>query len=259
MVSAAKLNRAEDTIRRARPYAVKLRTVVSSLSGKLTPDDNPLFRDQDVKRVAVVLMTSDRGLCGGFNANLCKLLARTLHEEGVDSAEMHIVGRKGRDFFRRTNHQIAADYPDARPEQHLDIVFTVLDGLTARFAVEELDKVYLVFNEYKSILTQEPTIQTLLPIRPLEDTEEVEEQEVLFEPDVEELIGPLVQQYIQNQMYTAWLGTLAGEHAARMTAMDSATKNAGEMIKQLNLYYNRSRQAAITKELIEIISGAESL
>ena len=259
MVSAAKLNRAEDTIRRARPYAAKLRTVVSSLSGKLTPDDNPLFRDQDGKRVAVVLMTSDRGLCGGFNANLCKLLARTLHEEGVNSAEMHIVGRKGRDFFRRTNHQIAADYPDARPEQHLDIVFTVLDGLTARFAAEELDRVYLVFNEYKSILTQEPTIQTLLPIRPLEDTEEVEEQEVLFEPDVEELIGPLVQQYIQNQMYTAWLGTLAGEHAARMTAMDSATKNAGEMIKQLNLYYNRSRQAAITKELIEIISGAESL
>jgi F-type H+-transporting ATPase subunit gamma len=204
-------------------------------------------------------MTSDRGLCGGFNANLCKLLARTLHEEGVDSAEMHIVGRKGRDFFRRTNHQIAADYPDARPEQHLDIVFTVLGGLTARFAAEELDRVYLVFNEYKSILTQEPTIQTLLPIRPLEDTEEVEEQEVLFEPDVEELIGTLVQQYIQNQMYTAWLGTLAGEHAARMTAMDSATKNAGEMIKQLNLYYNRSRQAAITKELIEIISGAESL
>jgi F-type H+-transporting ATPase subunit gamma len=97
------------------------------------------------------------------------------------------------------------------------------------------------------------------PIRPLENADEVEEQEVLFEPDVEELIGPLVQQYIQNQMYTAWLDTLAGEHAARMTAMDSATKNAGEMIKQLNLYYNRSRQAAITKELIEIISGAESL
>jgi F-type H+-transporting ATPase subunit gamma len=108
-------------------------------------------------------------------------------------------------------------------------------------------------------LTQEPIIQTLLPIRPLEGTEEMDEQEVLFEPYVEELIGPLVQQYIQNQMYTAWLGTLAGEHAARMTAMDSATKNAGEMIKQLNLYYNRSRQAAITRELIEIISGAESL
>ena len=137
---------------------------------------------------------------------------RTLHDEGVDSAEMHIVGRKGRDFFRRTNHQIAADYPDVRPEHYLDIVFTVLDGLTARFAAEELDRVYLVFNEYKSILTQEPTIQTLLPIRPLEDTEEVEEQEVLFEPDVEELIGPLVQQYIQNQMYTAWLGKIGRAH-----------------------------------------------
>jgi F-type H+-transporting ATPase subunit gamma len=261
MVSAAKLNRAEDTVRQAQPYSKKLKHVVSSLGGRFTEEDHPIFRNQAGDRVAVILLTSDRGLCGGFNANLCKALSANLDELGVEQAQMYVIGRKGRDYFRRTSHSIVTDFPDVHPSRHLEIVHEVVDELSQQFIDGKLDRVFLVYNEFVSVLTQKPTVDTLLPIIPPSASEEtvVDEREAIFEPSAEEILEPLLRQYIRNQMYTAWLSTIAGEHAARMTAMDSATKNAGEMIKQLNLYYNRTRQAAITKELIEIISGAESL
>ncbi len=234
MVSAAKLRRAEDHIREATPYAQKLKSIVSSLSTRFEGEEKDsgfgsLFRNSSGKRTGVILVTSDRGLCGGFNSNLSKTLLQQLIDEGVECAEFAIFGRKGNDFFKRTPHKILVNHAGTPPDNH-----------------------------FVSVISQVPMIEQLLPIKPIE-AESLDEREVLFEPSPEEILQTLLKKYVQNQVYVSWLDTIAGEHAARMTSMDAATKNAGEIIDKLQLHYNRTRQAAITGELIEIISGAESL
>ena len=263
MVSAAKLRRAEDHIREATPYAQKLKSIVSSLSTRFEGEEQDsgfgsLFRDSSGKRTGVILVTSDRGLCGGFNSNLSKALLQQLNEEGVECAEFAIFGRKGNDFFKRTSHKILVNHAGTPPDQHLSLVREVVGEFTQRFENDELDQVLLVYNHFVSVISQVPMIEQLLPIKPIE-AESVDEREVLFEPSPEAILQTLLKKYVQNQVYVSWLDTIAGEHAARMTSMDAATKNAGEIIDKLQLHYNRTRQAAITGELIEIISGAESL
>ena len=263
MVSAAKLRRAEDHIREATPYAQKLKSIVSSLSTRFEGEEQDtgfgsLFRNSSGKRTGVILVTSDRGLCGGFNSNLSKSLLQQLIDEGVECAEFAIFGRKGNDFFKRTPHKIIVNHTGTPPEEHLNLVRKVVDEFTQRFENDELDQVLLAYNHFVSVITQVPMIEQLLPIKPIE-SEIVDDREILFEPSPEEILQTLLKKYVQNQVYVSWLDTIAGEHAARMTSMDAATKNAGEIIDKLQLHYNRTRQAAITGELIEIISGAESL
>ena len=263
MVSAAKLRRAEDHIREATPYAQKLKSIVSSLSTRFEGEEKDsgfgsLFRNSSGKRTGVILVTSDRGLCGGFNSNLSKTLLQQLLDEGVECAEFAIFGRKGNDFFKRTPHKILINHAGTPPDQHLSLVREVVGEFTKRFENDELDQVLLAYNHFISVISQVPMIEQLLPIKPIE-AESVDEREILFEPSPEEILQTLLKKYVQNQVYVSWLDTIAGEHAARMTSMDAATKNAGEIIDKLQLHYNRTRQAAITGELIEIISGAESL
>ena len=263
MVSAAKLRRAEDHIREATPYAQKLKSIVSSLSTRFESEEQDtgfgsLFRNSSGKRTGVILVTSDRGLCGGFNSNLSKALLQQLIDEGVECAEFAIFGRKGNDFFKRTPHKILVNHTGTPPDQHLNLVNEVVGDFSRRFENGELDQVLLAYNHFVSVISQIPVIETLLPIKAIE-TETVDKREILFEPSPEEILQTLLKKYVQNQVYVSWLDTIAGEHAARMTSMDAATKNAGEIIDKLQLHYNRTRQAAITGELIEIISGAESL
>ena len=263
MVSAAKLRRAEDHIREATPYAQKLKSIVSSLSTRFESEEQDtgfgsLFRNSSGKRTGVILVTSDRGLCGGFNSNLSKALLQQLIDEGVECAEFAIFGRKGNDLFKRTPHKILINHTGTPPDQHLNLVNEVVGEFSRRFENGELDQVLLAYNHFVSVISQIPVIEPLLPIKPIE-TETVDKREILFEPSPEEILQTLLKKYVQNQVYVSWLDTIAGEHAARMTSMDAATKNAGEIIDKLQLHYNRTRQAAITGELIEIISGAESL
>ena len=263
MVSAAKLRRAEDHIREATPYAQKLKSIVSSLSTRFESEEQDtgfgsLFRNSSGKRTGVILVTSDRGLCGGFNSNLSKALLQQLIDEGVECAEFAIFGRKRNDFFKRTPHKILINHTGTPPDQHLNLVNEVVGEFSRRFENGELDQVLLAYNHFVSVISQIPVIEPLLPIKPIE-TETVDKREILFEPSPEEILQTLLKKYVQNQVYVSWLDTIAGEHAARMTSMDAATKNAGEIIDKLQLHYNRTRQAAITGELIEIISGAESL
>lgn len=263
MVSAAKLRRSEDSIRAATPYAVKLKSVVSSLSTRFEGVEQDtgfgrLFRNTEGKRTGVILVTSDRGLCGGFNANLSKALARQLSEEDIECAEFVILGRKGNEFFKRTNHNILSNHTGTAPDEQLGLVREIVSEFTERFEDGELDQVILAYNHFISVIAQEPVIEQLLPIKAPE-AEVADEREIIFEPSPEDILETLLKKYVQNQVYVSWLDTIAGEHAARMTSMDAATKNAGEMIDKLQLHYNRSRQAAITSELIEIISGAESI
>ena len=263
MVSAAKLRRSENAIREATPYANKLKSVVSSLSTRFDGKDQDtgfglLFRDKGGKRTGVILITSDRGLCGGFNSNLSKALARQLADEEVECAEFVILGRKGNEFFKRSAHNILANHTGTSPGEQLVLVRDIVSEFTSRFEAGELDQVILAYNHYVSVIAQVPVIEQLLPITQPE-TEIADERDIIFEPSPQDILETLLKKYVQNQVYVSWLDTIAGEHAARMISMDAATKNAGEMIEKLQLHYNRSRQAAITRELIEIISGAESL
>ena len=263
MVSAAKLRRSENAIREATPYANKLKSVVSSLSTRFDGKDQDtgfglLFQNSGGKRTGVILITSDRGLCGGFNSNLSKALARQLADEEVECAEFVILGRKGNEFFKRSAHNILANHTGTSPGEQLVLVRDFVSEFTSRFEAGELDQVILAYNHYVSVIAQVPVIEQLLPIRAPE-AEITDERDIIFEPSPQDILETLLKKYVQNQVYVSWLDTIAGEHAARMTSMDAATKNAGEMIEKLQLHYNRSRQAAITRELIEIISGAESL
>ena len=176
----------------------------------------------------------------------------------MECAEFAIFGRKGNDFFKRTPHKILVNHTGTPPDQHLNLVNEVVGEFSRRFENGELDQVLLAYNHFVSVISQIPVIEPLLPIKPIEK-ETVDKREILFEPSPEEILQTLLKKYVQNQVYVSWLDTIAGEHAARMTSMDAATKNAGEIIDKLQLHYNRTRQAAITGELIEIISGAESL
>ncbi len=263
MVSAAKLRRSENAVREATPYANKLKSVVSSLSTRFDGKDQDtgfglLFQNSGGKRTGVILITSDRGLCGGFNSNLSKALARQLADEEVECAEFVILGRKGNEFFKRSAHNILANHTGTSPGEQLVLVRDIVSEFTSRFEAGELDQVILAYNHYVSVIAQVPVIEQLLPIRAPE-AEITDERDIIFEPSPQDILETLLKKYVQNQVYVSWLDTIAGEHAARMTSMDAATKNAGEMIEKLQLHYNRSRQAAITRELIEIISGAESL
>ena len=263
MVAAAKLKRATDRVTAARPFAVKMSEVLSQLSSNVSDFSHPLLDVRGDEKYLIVLVTADKGLCGGFNANLVKATQKFLKENADKNAEMIPVGRKGRDFFRRREIQFVEEYiglTGSGQVVHSDAL-EIADKIIKTFTEDEtIDKVFLVFTQFKTVLSQEVKVEQLLPIPKIESAENADQNapqaEYLYEQPAAEIFGKLLPKQVETQIYRAMLESVASEQGSRMTAMDSASKNAGELIDSLTLNMNRIRQAAITKEIIEVVSGA---
>ncbi len=260
MVSAAKLRRAQDNVVAARPYAKKLTEVLERLAGNVEEECSPLLRQRDSEKALLIVVTSDRGLCGGFNANICKAADRFIREKRSEIASLSVmtIGRKGHDFLKN-RHTIWKNYTGIQSNLNYQTAALLAQEVIEAFVAEEFDEVYLLFNAFRSVMSQDITLDKLLPIAPAAEAEEEAPALYIYEPSKAELLAELLPKHIEVQLFRALLESVAAEHGARMTAMDSASKNASEMIGKLTLQYNRARQAAITKELMEIISGAESI
>lgn len=262
MVSAAKLRRAQDSVVAARPYADKMLNVLSNLAQREDPEVHPLLQQRGKRRALVVLMTADRGLCGGFNANVSKAAERMIrkNEEGFEAIDLMIIGRKGNDYLkRRKGMNIAKVYENITGDLTYSTASLLGQEIVGWYDEEKYDVVFLAYNAFRSAISQEPTISQLLPIVPKEAEPEQHYTDYLYEPNRGEVLEQVLPKHVEVQIFRAMLESVASEHGARMSAMDSASKNASEMMDRLTLQYNRARQAAITKELMEIISGAESV
>lgn len=267
LVSTAKLRRAQDALIAARPYTAAITKVVSELSAVAGTGSHELFEERPLQKAAIVVMTSDRGQAGAFNANVAKAVERYALNElsGASEVSLRIIGRKGNQYFARRRATITSF--DAAPTGATALASAreTANRVIADFKAGKVDRVYMVYNEFRSAISQIVRVKQILPVVP----EKVETavaggaidagSDFIYEPSKELLLERLVPLYVQIMLYRAALESIAAEFAARMTAMENATKNAGEMIAKLTLSYNRARQAAITKELLEIIGGAEAL
>jgi F-type H+-transporting ATPase subunit gamma len=263
MVAAAKLRRAQEAITRARPYAALLEqalTRIASRGGAEESAAHPLLASRPVKRVELVVITSDRGLAGGFNSNVVRRAQRFLTENADKYEEITVstIGKKGRDSLKARKVALRKDYTGVHAKLSFDKAHEIAGELSARFLSGEVDAVFLLFNEFKNAIAQVVRLKQFLPVEtgPAEATASVD---FLYEPSRTELLADIVPRHLEVQVFRALLDSAASEHGARMTAMEAATRNADEMIGALSLQYNRARQAYITKELSEIVSGAESL
>jgi F-type H+-transporting ATPase subunit gamma len=265
MVAAAKLKRAQDRVIAARPFAVKMSEVLGGLSAKVADEfSHPLLDARGDEKYLVVLISADKGLAGAFNANVIKATQAFLRENSAKATEMIPVGRKGRDFFKRRDVKFADEYiglTGSGQVNHADAV-EIAQKIIRTFTDDAtIDKVFVVFTEFKTVLSQKPVIEQLLPI-PRTATVEGEggpQAEYIYEQPAPEIFGKLLPKQVETQIYRGMLESVASEQGSRMTAMDSASKNAGELIDTLTLNMNRIRQAAITKEIIEVVSGAAAL
>jgi F-type H+-transporting ATPase subunit gamma len=267
LVAAARLRRAQESIVRMRPYAWRIGDMCAELARGEDPGAHPLLARRPPKRTLLLVLTSDRGLAGAFNSNINKAAARWLeqHRAAREHVELHVVGKKGRDYWkRRAEVPIGKLHTDVIPDVTLDKASRIGRELVAAYLDGAFDEVLVVYNEFKSAILQSAVVEQLLPIDPREhDVTEVVLQppsaDTLFEPSRAEVLDELLPMHVNVQIYRALLESVASEMGARMTAMENATKNAGELINKLTLQYNRARQAAITTELTEIVSGAEAL
>jgi F-type H+-transporting ATPase subunit gamma len=268
MVSAAKLKRAQNRVVNARPFANKMTEVLGSLSAQIPEDfHHPLLDARGDERYLVVLITADKGLCGAFNTNLTKAAQVFLKENADKKVELLTVGRKGRDFFRRRG-EIVGEYVGLTGKGRVEFseALEVASDITRRFTEDEtLDKVFVIFAEFKSVLNQRIVVEQLLPISHKTETEDPEgtpasqTKDYIYEQPPAEIFSRLLPRLVETQIFRALLESIASEQGARMTAMDAASKNAGDLISSLTLNMNRVRQAAITREIIEIVSGASAL
>jgi len=268
MISAAHLRRAQDRVVTARPFANKMTEVLGELA-KRTDEDfhHPLLDLRGDQRYLLVLITADRGLCGAFNTNLTKAAQSFMRDNADKTVELMAIGRKGRDFFRNRHAVIAAEYLGLTGKGRLEFseALDVARSLIKLYTEDTgIDKVFLIYNEFKSVLSQRVVSEQLLPVsRAKEEEPDAKSARTLvdyiYEQPPEEMFSRLLPRLIETQIFRALLESIASEHAARMTAMDSASKNAGELIDSLTLNMNRVRQAAITNEIIEVVSGAAAL
>ncbi len=263
MVAAARLRRAQQAITELRPYAQKTLEVLSSVATRVSGDDvvHPLLERREPKNVMLVVLTSDRGLAGAFNTNINKAafqFLKKLESEGKE-VSVAVVGRKGKEYFSRRGATLRHTFTGVFENLSVAKASEIGKVLADEYERSDLDAIYLCYNEFKSALTQKVTIEPLLPIavQPLAETESA--VDFIYEPDKHALLDRLLPMYAEVEVYRALLESVASEHGARMTAMDNATRNASELVGKLTLIYNRARQAAITKELMEIIGGAEAL
>jgi len=272
LVAAAKLRRSQDAIIAARPYSQALARVVSELSGVAGKDAHPLFEERELKRAEIIVVVSDRGLAGAFNSNVIKAVERHAANELTSASEvsLRIVGKKANQHFSRRNAHIASFDAAPTPAGALPLARETANRVIDDFLTGKVDRVFVVYNEFKSAISQGVVVKQVLPVVPekvdagkadprADKAEASYSPDFSYEPSKEELLTRLVPLFVEIGFYRASLESIASEFGARMTAMENATKNAGEMIGKLTLQYNRARQAAITKELLEIISGAEAL
>ena len=257
MVSAAKLRRAQDRVIASRPYAALLRQVLGNVAAAVANDEragrNPLLAHRSERRILLVLVTADKGLAGAFNANLIKGAQRFIAEHPSATVALELIGRKGRDFFRKRGASIRGEYLNLGAKSAYDDTASIARGVMEAYRAEEIDAVYVIYNEFKSVLSQKLTVSRVLPV---EFPSQAAPVEYIFQQPPVEMLDALLPRYVELEFYRALLESVAAEHAARMTAMEAATSNAGEMIDKLTLYMNRVRQASITKEIIEVVSGA---
>jgi F-type H+-transporting ATPase subunit gamma len=260
MVAAAKLRRAQENVLAARPYAEKLTEVLQRLSGSGGQAGNPLLQKERAERALLIVVSSDRGLCGGFNANICKAAEGFIRENTSRYSEISIltIGRKAHEYLRR-RATIRKNYSNILSTLNYQEAALIGQELIEGYTADEYDEVYILYNAFRSVMSQDITLKRLLPIEAPQGNDEEFLPEAIYEPSKEELLAELFPKHIEVQVFHAMLESVASEHGARMTAMDSASKNATDMIGKLTLQYNRARQAAITTELMEIISGAESI
>ena len=262
MVAAAKLRRAQDRVVAARPYSRKMLAVIANLAGRVERAQHPLLAKREPKQVKLLVLTSDRGLCGAYNTNILRRAVEAVKQFKADGKEVkvNVVGRKGRDFFRKR-----AIYSLGKVWSELGMIdyskaADVGKNIVERFTAGETDEVYLLYNEFKSVMQQKVTLEKLLPVEPPAEADPfMAAVDYLYEPSAEAILGSILPKHIEVQVYRAMLESQASEMGARMTAMDSATRNAKDMIERLTLKFNKQRQAAITKEISEIVGGAEAL
>ncbi|HEX9115991.1 MAG TPA: ATP synthase F1 subunit gamma [Anaerolineae bacterium] len=257
MVSAAKLRRAQDRVIAARPYVALLRKVLSDVAAAAGNGEeagaNPLMARRPAKRILLVLITGDKGLAGAFNTNLTKGAQRFFAEHGDASVSLELIGRKGRDFFRKRGANIAGEHIGLAAKVAYDDVAAVARKAMDLFCTDQIDAVYLLYNEFKSVMAQRLLVTQVLPVEVPAETAPID---YIYEQPPAAMLGELLPRYVEMEFYRALLESAAAEHAARMTAMESATSNAAEMIDKLTLHMNRVRQASITTQIIEVVSGA---
>ena len=263
MVAAAKLRRAQDRIVQLRPYSEKLGGLLANVSSANTEDgENTYSEIRDIKRVLFIPVTSDRGLCGGFNANIFKAVRIAMEDEAYANAEVEIlpIGKKSYDFFRKKGYTVNDQHWNVFGNLSFDVVRAAAEETMEDFASGKYDRVVLVYNEFKNVATQIVRTEQFLPIAELENEgETTSNADYIYEPSKESIVEELIPKSLKTQLYKSVLESNASEHGARMTAMGKATDNADDLLKELKLTYNRTRQAAITKEILEIVGGAEAL
>ncbi len=260
MVAAAKLRRAQEAISEARPWADTLSHVLANVAAR-TEFSHPLLEDHEGERTWVVVVSSDKGLCGSFNTNILRSVEKDLEAERWPEVELAVVGRRGSDYFRRRRWNLVIDDRETMSAPNAEAGHRLGKRFIEEFTSGGVDSVWLVYNSFVNMIRQDIKIERLLPIEPptVENDEDDSQVDYLYEPDARALLAELLPRHVETQVQKALYDSAAAEQAARMTSMDTATRNAGDMIDALTMLYNRTRQAAITKELIEIVSGAQAL
>jgi F-type H+-transporting ATPase subunit gamma len=256
LVSAAKLRRAQDRVLSARPYSAEVARLLADVALAAKTDErlsHPLLAGRPEERIQLILITADRGLAGAFNSNLVRAAQQFLAEHEGQQVEMETVGRKGRDFFRKRLAAISGEHVGMTEKITYSYAAGIAKRVMERFSADEIDAVYILFNEFKSVMAQRLVVTRVLPV---EMPQEAEPIEFIYEQPPARLLDKLLPRYVEIAVYQALLESAAAQQAARMTAMDAATTNAAEMIDNLTLYMNRVRQASITREIIEVVSGA---
>ena len=255
-VAAAKLRRAQERVFSARPYAGQLRNVLGNLTVRLEHIAHPLLDIRPEERILFVIVTADRGLCGAFNSNIIRVAQSFMREHSRQTLSLAMVGRKGRDFFRRRGFTIHSEFVNIFSRLDYGHAKDISENVVRAYSNAEVDAVYVVYNEFKSVIQQRVVVEELLPFSRAELRETEPQLDYVFEQPPQEIFNRLLPRYVEIQIYRALLESAASEHGARMASMDTATRNAGEMIDLLTLNMNRIRQAAITREIIEVVSGA---
>jgi F-type H+-transporting ATPase subunit gamma len=260
MVSAAKLKKAQDAITAMRPYSSKLTELLQNLSATLDSDDGGAYATQrEVSKVLLVAITSNRGLCGGFNSSITKKVVKTIEENySGTSVDIFSIGKKGGDVLSKA-HNIIAKRNDLFDDLTFDNVAVVAEELMEMYVDGKYDKIEIIYNQFKNAATQIPQVEQFLPIKPIEGGDANVNSDYIFEPSKEEIVEALIPKSLKTQLYKALRDSFASEHGARMTAMHKATDNATDLRDDLLLTYNKARQAAITNEILEIVGGAEAL
>jgi F-type H+-transporting ATPase subunit gamma len=261
MIAASRLRKSQERILNARPYANETRRLLNDLASRSDPSAHPLLAVRPERNTLVFVLTADKGLCGSFNTNIIKAAGTFILADPDRHVRLGLIGRKGRDFFMRRGLDVCYERVNIFQRLSFDDAKEIADEAADQFTTEKVDAVYLVYNEFKSVLQQRVVVEQVLPIPrgSLEHVEAASRVDYIYEPNAAELFDHILPQYVRIEVWRALLESAAAENAARMTAMDSASSNAQDMIEGLTLYMNKVRQAAITREIIEVVSGAQAL